>query len=96
MSAKTWFSDDSFDRYEKPNIKDVDHRLRTKQSSVKVVFSESSPVIVKKITFLSNPKNKQRFINFLGTYFQGKGHTVIYAEGDADTIIVKEDLNMAR
>lgn len=73
----------------------MDHRLRTKQSSVEVVFDESSPLIVKKNTFLSNPKNKQSFINFLGTYFQGKGHTVIHTEGDADTIIVKEALNIA-
>jgi hypothetical protein len=64
-----------FDGYENPDLKDMEHRLRTKQFSVEELFDESSPVIVKKNTFLSNPKNKHRFINLKGSYFQGKGHT---------------------
>lgn len=85
-----------FDGYENPNIKDMEHRLRMKQSSVEVVFDKNSPVIVKKNKFLSNSKNKQRFINILGSYFQERGHSVVHAEGDADTLIVKEALNISQ
>lgn len=85
-----------FDGYEKLNVKDMEHRLRMKQSSVVEVFDENSPMIIKKNKFLSNSTNKQRFINILGSYFQGRGHSVIHAEGDADTLIVKEALNIAQ
>jgi len=86
-----------FDGYEKPNIKDMEHKLRMKQSSsVIIAFDENSPLIVKKDKFLSNHINKQRFINVMGSYFRENGHSIIHAEGDADTLIVKEALKMAQ
>lgn len=64
----------------------MEHRLRMMQSSVVVVFDDK---------FLSNFTKKQSFINILGSYFQGRGHSVIHAEGDADALIDKETLNIA-
>ena len=43
----------------------------------------------KKEDFLRNKDNKQGFINMLGSKLEIAGYTILYANGDADTMIVK-------
>lgn len=84
-----------FDGYANCSTKDVEHQIRTKQSSVTVKFTESSPLLISKGPFLSNNENKQCFITMLGKHLEVNGHTVVHATGDADTLIVKSALTLA-
>jgi hypothetical protein len=68
-----------FDGYAISSTKDVEHQIRTKQSSVTVKFTESSPFLIGKGPFLSNNENKQCFITMLGKHLEANGHTVIHA-----------------
>ena len=45
--------------------------------------------------FLSNPKNKQRFINLLGEYLEQHGCLVLHAKGDADLLIATTAVQQA-
>jgi hypothetical protein len=47
-------------------------------------FDEATPFKTKKDVFLTNHKNKERFINLLGRRLEYHGHNVIYAARDAD------------
>ena len=49
----------------------------------------------KKEEFLTNPKNKQRFINMLGSRLEGEGCHVHHAEGDADFLVMKTAVECA-
>ena len=79
-----------FDGYvDGPSIKDVTHKRRTGgRSGPTVHFHGQTILCSKKEDFLRN-KNKQRFINMLGSKLEIAGYTVLYAKGDADTMIVK-------
>jgi len=79
-----------FDGYPSvPTTKDIAHIRRTKGIMLpKVNFNNDTPIITKKDEFLSNPENKQLFINTLGSKLQDGDVQVIHAEEDADLKIV--------
>ncbi len=87
-----------FDGYEGgPSTKDSVHLKRTANlSSATINFSGSMVMNSKKQHFLSNPGNKQRFINMLSTSLSRKGCTTHHADGDADRLIVMTAVNCAR
>ena len=73
-----------------PSIKDVTHIRRSHGvTSTSVDFKATTPFRGKKEKFLTNPENKQRFINMLGSYLANDGCTVLHANDDADVLIVK-------
>jgi len=87
-----------FDGYQSgPTPKDGTHRRRigTKQAQG-VQFHENMPLQMKKDEFLSNKENKQRFINLLGKHLEMAGCDVHHAKGDADLLIVKTALVVAK
>lgn len=43
----------------------------------------------------SAAKIKQSFINVLSSYFEERGHSLIYEKSDGDTLVVKVALNIA-
>lgn len=92
---KIWKSDNSFYGYDKSNIKNVEHRLHVKQSSVVVVLMKIHLWSSRKTNFFLTPQTNKRFINLLGSYFQGRDYSVLLA-GDADILIGKEALNIAQ
>ena len=50
---------------------------------------------VTKEAFLSDPKNKQRFIDFLGAKLTNQGCQVFYDQADADLLIVQKTIESA-
>ena len=57
----------TFNGYESFSTKDMTHKHRSKgKKSVSVVFALEMKLTVTKDVFLSNPSNKQRFIQVLG------------------------------
>ena len=51
---------------------------------MEIIFGPETRLSCKKETFLSNPKNKQRFINMLADYLREEGVNVFQSQGDAD------------
>ena len=87
-----------FDGYpEGPSTKDVTHMRRNKgQRSTDIIFTESMPCKVKKELFLSNKRNKQRFINLLSAKMMEQQINVHHADDDADLLVVQTALDFAR
>ena len=83
-----------FDGY-KPSPKDHEHHRRTKNSAggveIQVVGSNVCPV--SKTKFLSNPKNKENFIDYLCLLLEEEGIETYKAQDDGDTLIVKMALS---
>ena len=84
---------------------DMTRRLRknmTQQSraggtaDATVTFAESMKVNLKKEVFLSNPRNKRRFINMLSWCLQQNNCPKYQAKGDADVRIVRQPWNLLR
>lgn len=90
-----WSSNNNLNAYKVSSIKDLEHLRRTKRSSVTVTFTPNSPLLVGKEALLSNKENKQLFLKMLGDYLEAAGHTIFYAESDADTLIVRTALTLA-
>ena len=66
------------------------HQRRAKQrAAVAVTFTEDMKLSMKKVNFLANNINKQRFIYLLGSYLEKKCK-VYHAPGDADVLIVQK------
>ena len=61
-----------------------------------VAFTESMSVTLNKDNFLSNPKNKQRFLSMLSKALQNVGCITHHANGDADLLIFKTAVEFAR
>ena len=61
-----------------------------------VTFIENMSVTMRKDNFLSNPKNKQRFLIMLSEALQNVGCVTHHANGDADLLIVKTAVESAR
>ena len=80
-----------FDEYvDVPSIKDETHKRRTGgRSGPTVHFHGQTILCSKKEDFLRTKENKQLFINMLDSKIEIAGCTVLYAKGDADTMIVK-------
>ena len=75
----------AFDEYENgPSIKDMTHIRGNRIQGREVVFSLYMKLTLRKDEFLSNTKNKARFVCDLLTHFREHGFAVLQAGGDAD------------
>ena len=80
-----------------PNTKSEEHRRRqSKAVSADVIFDESMTVNSTQANFLSNPRNKTRFIAALSVRLADSGINVKQAPGDADTLIVNTAIDLSR
>ena len=72
-----------FDGYsDKPSTKDITHQRRSRGKQYATIhFTSVMKVKGKKEDFLSNLKNKKRFIDMLIHHFIENGITVVQAEG---------------
>ena len=85
-----------FDGYGGTSTKDMTHQRRTKgHRGVTVTFTEDMHLTMKKMHFLANTTNKQRFINMLGDQLKQQGCTVYHDPGDADLLIVQKAIESA-
>jgi hypothetical protein len=86
-----------FDGYQSgPNIKDREHQRRAAKHAPDRVFDCSTAAYNQQAMFLANDKNKAAFVMFIKSYLINAGHTVHQAKDDADTLIVKTALNLAK
>ena len=66
------------------------HLKRSKGlNATEVLFDSQTPFKSNKDVFLTNARNKQRFINLLGQNLENSGCDVLHAKGDADLRIVQ-------
>ena len=69
---------------------DMAHKVRSKNLSCSNITVELSTCLtVKKAQFLSNPGNKQRFIDLLSEYLIRSGFSCLNAQSDADVLICR-------
>lgn len=89
-----------FDGYNTNNlgVKSYERYRRVrKKTSPELKFTENMPIPRNKDFFLSNIKNKSRFVEYLMNYLEQKqSFTVIQAVEDADVLIVHTALNLAQ
>ena len=79
-----------FDGYgEGPSVKDNTHQRRGQCVHPVINFSTNTEFVGSREDFLSNPSNKQRFIDLVSFELLEKGCSVINSPGDADVDIVK-------
>lgn len=72
-----------------PSTKDETHqRRRGREMGVDVDVTGDMLLKMKKKSFLANPRNKQRFIDLLGSQLEKDGTNVKHSSGDADYDIV--------
>ena len=85
-----------FDGYKEFTTKDMTHKRRLKgKKGVSITFSLDMNLTVTKEVFLSDSKNKQQFIDFLGTKLTNQGCQDFYDEADADLLIVQKAIESA-
>ena len=79
-----------FDGYSQSSTKDDCHNKRQPISSLSIEFSLhlEKKLLCKKPVYLSNPSNKQAFVNALAKSLQDAGHEVFQSPDDADLEIV--------
>ncbi|KXJ09307.1 hypothetical protein AC249_AIPGENE3666, partial [Exaiptasia diaphana] len=70
-----------------PSTKDCTHQRRTTAHSPEVNFQQDMVLKLKKDEFLSNPSNKQKFVNLLGEKLRLAGYKVYHSVSDADLAI---------
>ena len=86
-----------FDGYNEMSAKAMTQQRRASgKAASTVTFTESMSVTLQKDNFLSNPKDKQRFLSMLSTVLQNVGCITHHANGDADLLIVKTAVESAR
>ena len=87
-----------FDGYGRgPSTKDETHQRRASSNiGAEVNFKAEMWLTMKKKAFLTNPKNKQRFLYFIGTELKKAGVEVQHSAGDADYNIVSTACTMAK
>ena len=82
-----------FDGYETASTKDMTHRRRNKgKQGVTAAFTKDMKLAVSKEVFLSNKKNKQKFIHMLGNELQMNGCSIFHEKADADYSIVQKTI----
>ena len=69
-------------------------RLSKGKKSVMVTFTFD--MNLSKGAFLTNVKNKKRFVHFLGDHLEASGCQVFHAKEDADLLIVNKTLEEAK
>ena len=83
-----------FDGYS-PSTKDHEHRRRVKDYCSDIRITKSTACTVTKKKLLVNSNNKKGLIDLICEVFLDNGIRVIKAKDDADTLIVREALNLA-
>ncbi|KAK7469696.1 hypothetical protein BaRGS_00036278 [Batillaria attramentaria] len=71
-------------------------RLNDRKVGPDILFDDDTLLFESKDTFLSNPNNKQRFIDKLSKALMENGFHTAHASGDADCLIVQTSLKRAR
>lgn len=84
-----------FDGYNGPSTKDMAHQKRTKEVGREILFTNDMKINFTKEEFLSNQRNKQKFLIELGKLLDEKGIVVKHADGDADLKIVTTAMECA-
>lgn len=86
-----------FDGYSEELSTKVHTHLRRQKGkrSQNVLFQPQTVVVLSKADFLSNIKNKERFITYLSEMLKTSGCRVFHAVGDADLMIVQESVKSA-
>jgi len=79
-----------------PNTKDHEHERRSKKSSPDIAINVNYVAYKDPNAFLANDRNKKAFVALLLSSFKPAGHTVYQATNDADTLVAKYGLNLAR
>ena len=79
-----------------PAIKDQEHIRRSLKASPDVVFAENSPAYSNQAAFLANESNKKSLVDFIVQQFLTAGYAVEQAKNDADTLIVRIALDIAK
>ncbi|KAK3732581.1 hypothetical protein QZH41_004976 [Actinostola sp. cb2023] len=86
-----------FDGYDQVSTKNMTQQRRAAgKVGPTVTFSEDMKVTTKKDLFLSNVKNKQRFIDMLSKFLKTNNCQTRHAVSDADLLIVKTSVESAR
>ena len=85
-----------FDGYLNASTKDHTHQARYPTRSLEIQVTSDTVFDSKKDLFLSNPLNKQKFINLLSAELKNHGISCINCEEDADTEVVKAAIMMSR
>ena len=79
-----------------PSTKDEAHQRRASSHiGAEVSFKPEMQLTMKKKPFLANPKNKQKFLYFIGSELEKAGIEVQHSGGDADYDIVSTACTMA-
>ncbi len=86
-----------FDGYsDAPSTKSAEQNRRaTKFQSTEIQFTDEMPITIRQDRFLSNGKNKARFICALTEHLEQAGILVKQATADADTLIVSTAMSMS-
>ena len=85
-----------FDGYKEFTTKDMTHKRSLKgKKGVSVTFSLDMSLSITKEACLSDPKNKQQFIDFLGARFTSQGCHVFHDQADVDLFIVQMAIESA-
>ena len=83
--------------YDETSTKNMTQQRKTGgKADATVTFLESMKVTLKKEVFISNPRNKQRFINMKSSCLQQNNCQKYQAKGDADVLIVKTGVESAQ
>ena len=85
-----------YDGYESgPSTKDYEHMQRSAKCAPHIVFDIDTPAYSSQSAFLGNQENKKAFVSLRMRHFESIGLSVTQAEGDADTLIVRNAVNCA-
>ena len=81
-----------------PSTKDEAHQRRAmpKNFGAEVDFKPEMQLTMKKKAFLANPRNKQKFLYFIGSELEKAGVELYHSAGDADFDIVSTACSMAK
>ena len=95
----SWTCTIIFDSYpSEQTTEDHAHNYRTKKNGIgpEVEVSDCSRLAISKEKFLSNSRNKQRFINLLSERFKHFGVKTAHANDDADLLIAQTAIALRR
>lgn len=81
-----------------PSTKDEAHQRRSSSKNVgaEVDFKPEMQLTMNKKAFLANPRNKQKFLYFIGSELEKAGVELYHSAGDADYDIVSTACTMAK
>ncbi|KAG1683759.1 hypothetical protein GQR58_009762 [Nymphon striatum] len=83
----------AFDGYKSSSTKDITHQRRSNGAvGQKMLFTGNMTLRTKKEIFLSNPENKQNFIDVLCTKLEDNNVRTLKASDDADLLIAQKVL----